>query len=216
MKKCPYCGKEYPDASTVCAVDGNQLLDTPVYRKKITGLWRGVYGYIPSGTASPLKNVSFTLKLKQGWFGHFTGAVIEDAPEGMPGTGMIDGYYKSPNIEFTKGMPVGYFINKDGSRLTFREYILSQGHPCDHELPSPPIFYEGTFLDAGHVQGTWTIRPWKIPFPDGTGSMFGGRIGYWCAEFITEDLRVHATGGPKDAYFDKSLLAPVVFNSENK
>lgn len=30
MKKCPYCGKEYPDDAAVCALD-ETLLDTPFY-----------------------------------------------------------------------------------------------------------------------------------------------------------------------------------------
>ena len=26
MKKCPYCGKEYPDSATVCEIDANPLV----------------------------------------------------------------------------------------------------------------------------------------------------------------------------------------------
>jgi hypothetical protein len=29
MKKCPYCGKEYPDEATNCAIDNELLLDKP-------------------------------------------------------------------------------------------------------------------------------------------------------------------------------------------
>lgn len=34
MKKCPYCGKEYSDAATVCELDANPLVDAKVDRKK--------------------------------------------------------------------------------------------------------------------------------------------------------------------------------------
>lgn len=90
MKKCPYCGKEYPDEATVCLLDGEALSGE---RKKVTGVWRAVYGY---GLREKLPGhvpAAFTLKLKQGWTSHFTGSVTEDAPPGTPGTGTIDGYF---------------------------------------------------------------------------------------------------------------------------
>ena len=140
MKPCPYCGKQYPDDATVCLIDGTSLSIPVEYRKKITGVWRGVYGYAEAGRLAGMKPVPFTLKLEQGWLEHFTGTVTEDAPEGMPGTGVIDGYYQAPTIEFTKQMPVGYVAGPDGSRMTIREYVITQGHKCEHELPSSPIF----------------------------------------------------------------------------
>ncbi len=114
MKTCPYCGKEYPDDATVCAIDGRALpdLDLAVDRKKVAGVWRGVYGYGVRNKAVGMRPVAFTLKLKQGWSAHFTGSVVEDAPYGTPGAGTVDGYYKSPTIEFTKQMPVGYIIDR--------------------------------------------------------------------------------------------------------
>lgn len=36
MKRCPYCGKQYSDDATVCAVDG-QSLDAPEERKNAAG-----------------------------------------------------------------------------------------------------------------------------------------------------------------------------------
>jgi hypothetical protein len=70
--------------------------------KKVTGVWHGTYSYEPSDTMPKRDPVPFTLKLKQGWLGHFTGSVTEDATGGMPETGMIDGYFSFPRIEFTK------------------------------------------------------------------------------------------------------------------
>jgi hypothetical protein len=102
MKSCSYCGKEYPDDATVCTIDGGALRDSLEERQHVTGVWRGIYGYGPKQEQEGLVPVPFTLRLKQGWMGHFTGSVIEDEPHGSPGTGMIDGWLKPPDIEFTK------------------------------------------------------------------------------------------------------------------
>src|SRR5713101_7056390 len=93
MKKCSYCAKEYPDDATVCLIDGELLPGLAVGRKKITGVWRGVYGYGQRESGAQFEPVVFRLKLKQGWLEHFTGSVTEDAPQGTPGTGTIDGYF---------------------------------------------------------------------------------------------------------------------------
>ncbi len=102
MKKCPYCGKENPDDAEVCAVDGQSLTGQAEARTKLTGVWRGAYGFETPEHPAGNKVVPFTLKLKQGWMGHFTGTVNEDPPTGMPGNGMIDGYFDFPTIEFKK------------------------------------------------------------------------------------------------------------------
>jgi len=131
-------------------VDENPLTGSVKARKKLTGVWRGTYGNESKGALGE-KVVPFTFTLKQGWLGHFAGTVTEDAPVGMPGVGRIDGFFEWPTIEFTKQMPVGYIAKPDGGRMTLREYFIEQGHACENELPSPPIFYRGTFLDANRV-----------------------------------------------------------------
>lgn len=206
MKSCPYCGKQYPDDATVCEIDGESLSVPVEFRKKVTGVWRGVYGYAETGGLG-LKPVKFTLKLEQGWLEHFTGKVTEDAPDGMPETGVIDGYHQSPTVEFTKQMPVGYVVDPEGRRMTIRQYVIAQGHECETEIPSAPIFYQGTFLDKNRVQGTWIIKPHKIPLPGGWSMSLGETSGIWCAEFVTTDIQANSTGGPIEPYFDKSFLA---------
>jgi hypothetical protein len=211
MKKCPYCGKEYPDEVSVCAIDGEALSDgsdAVANRKKISGVWRGVYGYGPQNHREWMKPVGFTLKLKQGWLDHFTGSVTEDAPDGMPGTGAVDGYYKLPQIEFTKQMPVGYVFGSDGKRQTLREYLVADGFPCKSELPSPPVLYLGTMLDADRAQGTWVMNPQRI---QGAGNRYlpsSPVTGYWCAQFISTDIDSNPTDGPPEMLFDKTLLSP--------
>lgn len=209
MKKCSYCGRAYPDDATTCAIDGEALPGLTPERKKVTGVWRGTYGYGKRDTLAGMKPVRFTLKLKQGWLSHFTGSVTEDAPQGIPGTGIIDGYFGAPTIEFTKQMPVGYVSQPDGGRITLREHILAQGQKCEDELPSSPIFYLGNFIDANRVQGTWLIRPQQITLPGGGAFSVAQRSGFWCAEFTTVDARLDPTGGPTDPLFDKTLLSSV-------
>lgn len=192
----------------VCAIDGESLSGSVMDRKKVTGVWRGIYSYGEREKRAGLMPVAFTLKLKQGWLDHFTGSVTEDTPYGTPGTGSIDGYFSSPKFEFTKQMPVGYLIKGDGTRMTLREYILADGHSCEHDLPSEPIFYQGTFLDANRVQGTWIINARRVPLPDGSSFSTAQMSGFWCAEFITSDAKINPTGGPAGSLFDKSLLSP--------
>jgi len=191
----------------VCTVDGESLLGSVLDRKKVTGVWRGVYGYGERKKLAGMGPVAFTLKLKQGWMEHFTGSVTEDAPQGASGTGSVDGYFNSPTIEFTKQMPVGYITGPDGTRMTLREYLLAEGHKCEHDLPSSPIFYQGIFLDANRVQGTWIINPQRIPLLGGLSSTTAQTSGFWCAEFVTADAKVDPTGGPTEPLFDKTLLS---------
>jgi len=205
MKTCAYCGTQYPDDAITCPLDGESLAGSSEQRKKVTGVWRGAYGYDHQKKFSD-KVVLFTLKLKQGWLGHFTGTVTEDAPLGAPGTGTIDGYFGLPAIEFTKQMPVGYIVNPDGSRATLRERFTADGHPCENELPGPPISYEGTFLDANRIQGPWVIMPRSLRLPDGWSVNLAQSTGIWCAEFITADLNANPTDGPKEPFFDKTLI----------
>ena len=208
MKRCPYCGQEYPDDAVACAVDGYLLTDQAEDQTKITGVWRGAYGFETPQTLAGSKVVSFTLKLKQGWMGHFTGTVNEDPPNGMPGNGRIDGYLDFPKIEFKKQMPICYVATTpDGRMITLREKLLADGRACEFDLPHPPICFEGKFLDAKRVQGTWIIRPTQIPIPgDGSVSM-PQATGTWCAEFISADTHtVSTSGGPKEPFFDKTSL----------
>jgi hypothetical protein len=207
MKKCAYCGKEYPDEVSVCAIDGEALLDGVANRKKVSGVWRGVYGYGLRNHKEWMKPVGFTLKLKQGWLEHFTGSVTEDAPDGTPGVGAVDGYYKLSQIEFTKQMPVGYIIGLDGKRQTLREYLIAEGFPCKFELPSFPILYLGTMLDANRVQGTWVINPQRFQIAGGRYLPPSPIAGYWCANFISSDNQTNPTGGPTEMLFDKTLLS---------
>ncbi|HKW29918.1 MAG TPA: hypothetical protein VJT54_11315 [Verrucomicrobiae bacterium] len=219
MKKCSYCGREYADDTTVCPIDQEPLLNVvggrvePTERGKVSGLWRGAYGYENKGALGE-KVIPFTLTLKQGWLGHFAGTVTEDTPMGMPGIGKVDGFFEWPTIEFTKQMPIGYIARPDGGMRTFREYFIEHGHVCENELPSPPVSCEGTFLDGNRVQGFWFIKPTRVSLPDGWGITVPQTTGLWCAEYITADIRAKPTTGPQQPFFDKSLLPEPEFLAE--
>jgi hypothetical protein len=95
--------------------------------KKVTGTWGGTYSYDSVEHIPKRDPVPFTLTLKQGWFGRFTGTVTDDSPRGTPGTGVIEGNFSFPRIEFTKRMPVCYVATPDGRSITLREYLIEQG-----------------------------------------------------------------------------------------
>jgi hypothetical protein len=147
--------------------------------KKVNGIWRGVYGYEPSELMPRHEPVPFTLTLKQGWFGHFTGSVTDDPIRGMPGTGAVDGYFSFPRIEFTKRMPVAYFTALDGRPISLREFLAEQGHALERDAPHQPIFYQGEFSNATHAQGTWIIRAGQLSLGDGRAVKFPETKGNW-------------------------------------
>jgi len=45
MRTCPYCGKEYPDDATVCAIDGETLTDLVAARKNASRGWRDLLSW---------------------------------------------------------------------------------------------------------------------------------------------------------------------------
>jgi hypothetical protein len=152
--------------------------------KKVTGTWRGTYGYEPSEHVPMQEPVPFTLVLKQGWFGHFTGSVTDDEALGMPGNGVIDGYFSYPKIEFRKFMPVGWMFMPDGRRATLRQFLTEQGHVCDHEIPHRPIFYQGEFLQPNRAEGTWIIEAGPLSLGNGLAMQMRETRGTWRIENV--------------------------------
>ena len=127
--------------------------------KKVTGTWRGTYSYDSEEHLLARDAVSFTLVLKQGWFGHFTGTVTDNGPGGMLDTGVVEGYFSFPRIEFKKLMPICYVTTSDGRNITLREYVIEQGHKCERDVPHQPILYEGEFSSPTRAEGTWASVP---------------------------------------------------------
>jgi hypothetical protein len=150
--------------------------------KKITGTWQGTYSYDPVEHIPKLEPVPFTLTLKQGWFGRFTGTVTDGSPGGMPGTGVIEGRFSYPRIEFTKRMPICYVATPDGRSITMRAYLIEQGHTCERDVPHMPIFYEGEFSSPRRAQGTWIIRAAPLALGDGRAVQMPEARGGWRLE----------------------------------
>jgi hypothetical protein len=150
--------------------------------KKVTGTWRGTYGYERSDQMAQRDPVAFTLTLKQGWFGRFTGNVTDDASCGVPGVGAIEGYFSYPRIEFTKRMPVFCVAAPDGRTISLREYLSEQGHTCDRDVPHTPIFYQGEFSNPNRAQGTWIIRAGRVSLGDGKAIEMPETRGVWSIE----------------------------------
>jgi hypothetical protein len=155
--------------------------------KNVTGTWQGAYSYEPLDRMSKREPVPFTLILKQGWFGRFTGGVTEDADRGMPGTGAIDGYFSYPRIEFTKRMPVSYVRTVDGRKISLRDFVIEEGQLCEHDVPHRPIFYRGEFPDCNHAQGTWIISAGPIPLGDGRIVKVAESKGSWSMEIAANE-----------------------------
>ena len=154
--------------------------------KKVAGTWRGTYEHELRDTMPRREPVPFVLILNQGWFGRwfgrFTGIVAEDATRGMPGTGLIKGFFSYPRIQFHKKMPVGYVSTPGGRSLTLRDYLIEKSHVCNHDIPHRPIFYQGTFSDPRHAYGTWIIEAGPLALGDGRVIKMGKTKGTWKIE----------------------------------
>ena len=154
--------------------------------KAITGTWRGEYCYDVSPHIAEHAPVSFTLILKQGWFGKFSGSVTDSGPGGVPGSGTIEGYFSFPRMEFIKRMPVYYVATVSGGNSTLREHLIEQGHPCERDVPHPPIFYEGEFTSPTRARGTWIIRGGPVLLGDGATVETPKVTGCWSIERCSE------------------------------
>lgn len=149
--------------------------------KQVTGTWRGTYSYDAVVQFPKLIPVPFTLTLKQGWFGRFTGTVTDGAG-GMPETGTIEGSLSFPRIEFTKRMPVCYVATPDGRNIPLRQFLLENGQACERDVPHMPIFYQGEFSDPRHAHGTWIIRAGPLSLLDGRAIQMPEATGGWSIE----------------------------------
>ena len=129
-----------------------------------------------------LDSVPFTLFLKQGFFGRFTGTVTDDGPGGMLGTGVIVGYFSFPRIQFTKLMPVSYVVTPDGRIITFREHLIEHGFSCERDVPHSAIYYQGEFSSPHRAEGTWIIGDEPVQLPDGWAIEGVASSGGWSIE----------------------------------
>ena len=150
--------------------------------KTVSGIWRGAYRRDPSELSPARVPVPFTLTLKQGWFGRFTGSVVDDAALGMPGVGKIEGRFSYPKVSFVKRMPVACVGMRDGRLLTIREWMKEYSLPLERDIAHAPIYYVGDFADTTHARGTWAILPHPLELDDGRIVKMPGGTGVWDLE----------------------------------
>lgn len=151
---------------------------------RIAGRWRGIYRYHPSELVPKRDPVSFTLTLKQGWFGRFKGTVEDDSGRGMPGVGSVDGHFSYPRVRFIKQMPTAYIATPQGGRTTLREALEKFGLKLAGDAPHPPILYTGEFVDPTHARGTWVIPPRSIRVDEERVLKLPGATGEWDLEAV--------------------------------
>jgi hypothetical protein len=151
-------------------------------RWSIAGRWQGRYSYDGGEGTQPRTAVSFSMELRQSWFGRFSGSVQDDPGRGPPEGGRVQGRIIGDRVEFLKWMPVFYV--QDGDRLqTLREYLECQCRlPLDRDVRPPPVCYRGQYsADTGQLSGRWEIqagiirfssagRPYEYPIPIVTGA----------------------------------------------
>src|SRR3954465_3873637 len=107
----------------------------------VTGTWKGEYtfeeGEDGEGRAVAGTVVAFTMKLKQGWFGSFTGTVQDDPRTGFPEEGTIKGKVRpgkdGPILVFEKMMPTLRLIH-EASRITLEKWAERRGVVFDTKV----------------------------------------------------------------------------------
>jgi hypothetical protein len=128
-------------------------------RRPVTGTWNGIYFYDHLPFPGHEDGVNFVLNLQQNFWDRFIRrfrGTVEDGKEGMPGVGQVRGAFSSKKLRFWKFMPEMYVMSMDGPQ-TLRDYFESNGYDVTKKYSHRPILYEGTFSDADHASGTWTL-----------------------------------------------------------
>lgn len=168
--------------------------------RKVTGEWRGTRSDKPSGISPGLEPLPFTLTLKQGWFGQFTGSMRVASPGGMADSGLVDGRVSFPQVEFTVRMPVGCDLSADGPEGA-SSGSLEYGRTPDQEARQRVVSYLGEFSSPTHAQGTWVMNPAVLPLGDGRILDPPERRGTWTIDARSPVLRVPQTAWcPKTAW----------------
>ncbi len=137
--------------------------------RSIATRWRGVYSYDQSfnGLTDVYADTEFEMQLAIGWFGRFTGKVLDSEP-GITEPASIQGRLTKSRITFRKRYASLWVTNESGM-LTV---VPGQ--------PSYILYYTGEFFEnRNRIQGSWQIRAetrwlngeqWDFPPTSGTWS----------------------------------------------
>lgn len=135
----------------------------------VTGKWKGEYTFEETTDGGERKVlgtvVSFTMDLKQGWLGSFTGTVQDDARTGFAEEGVIKGKQKGNVMSFEKIMPLLRFIHEPG-RMNLEQFAERYKLVMDTNVPHPKIRHIGDISEDGNlVEGTWLVSDERMPVP---------------------------------------------------
>jgi hypothetical protein len=135
----------------------------------ITGTWKGEYVFEETKDGGERKVlgtvVPFTMVLKQGWLGTFSGTVQDDPRTGFAEEGAIKGRIKGNVISFEKLMPVMRFLHEP-NRMTLEQFADRYKLVIDTHVPHPKIRHIGDMsADGNSVEGTWLAPEERMPVP---------------------------------------------------
>jgi hypothetical protein len=132
---------------------------------QMQGTWVGEYE-MPKSSEGPAYSVPFTMDLKDGFFGAFSGTVRDDPGIGMPEPGTIHGKIRGLQVEFTKQMPIAYVALSKGA-IKLSVYLMEQGITVDERaIKHSPIYYLGRYItDQDTVAGKWRISAHMLRIP---------------------------------------------------
>ena len=133
--------------------------------RTVANSWTGVYTYDPiPELPEKLHDAPFDLSLNVGWFGRFTGVII-DHPPGIPEQATIAGRISGNTIHFTKKYRSLWIVDELGKLTNL---------PDERSLV---LHYEGQFdQHRTCISGTWKIvaehrrisgTEWNVPTTSG-------------------------------------------------
>jgi hypothetical protein len=139
----------------------------------VTGTWKGEYTFEESeegaGKAMVGVIVHFTMTLRQGWLGTFSGTVKEDPRTGFEEEGVIKGKVRPGKdgkmMVFEKMMPLLRMMH-DGSRITMEQWAERRKVVMDAKVAHPRIRHIGDLsADGKTVDGTWLMEEESVAVP---------------------------------------------------
>jgi hypothetical protein len=135
----------------------------------VTGKWKGEYVFEETTAGGEKKVlgtvVPFTMELKQGWLGTFTGSVQDDPRSGFAERGRIRGRLKGAVMTFEKIQPKLRFIHEP-ARTTLEQFADRYKLVLDTNVPHPKIRHIGDLsADGNSVEGTWLVSEERMPVP---------------------------------------------------
>ena len=141
----------------------------------IAGTWKGEYVYEETKDGGSRlvvgREVSFTMELKEGWFGAITGTIKEDPETGFPEEGVIKGKLKGTVFVFEKIMPKLRMMHEK-TRISLDDIVERYSFVMDTEEKHPKIRHIGDVsADGNTIEGTWLSPEYALNVPGSAQSI---------------------------------------------